>query len=293
MELWITPDNHSHRVGADPLRPDDRSPRPSVEQQQADILDFAQRVRDGRPIGRVIHYYVMGADRFDVTPVWPPKGVRIRTFDFAPGHRLGPKPGTTSVDTYKVDFTATTGDQTRWSTQFGAPPAYGDRRDEDRKLLVYDGAPLKSDAEVVGAPVVTLHVATATADPAFFVYLEDVAPDGRVTYLTEGEFRAVNRKPADPASLPYDQGPAPHSFRRADAEPMVPGKMAEVRFALLPTAALIRKGHRLRVAVAGADARIFHRYSQGLPDVFTLGLGGATASAIDIPLRTAGVVRRP
>ena len=128
-------------------------------------------------------------------------------------------------------------------------------------------------------------MAARTTDPAVFVYIEDVAPDGRSTYLGEGQLRAIHRKPADPASLPYDQGPAPHSFRRADALPVKPGQMMTLRFALLPTAALIKQGHRLRVAIAGGDADTFHRYSQGKAETFTVAYGGAQASHIEITTR--------
>ena len=287
MELWITADDHSHRTGADTLRPADRTPRPSIPQQVADITGFAARARLGQATTRMIHYYVMGADRFDSTPVWPPHDVTIRRLALQPGHALGEPGGRPSEDRYEVDFTATTGETTRWSTQFGIPPDYPDRREEDRKLLVYDGAPMERDVEVVGAPVVTLQLASSTVDPAVFVYLEDVAPDGRVAYLTEGEFRAVNRKPAAPGSSFYDEGPAAHSFRRADARPMVPGRTAELRFPLLPTAARIRKGHRLRVAIAGADAKVFRRYPAVGPATFTLRVGGPRASTLDLPLRPA------
>jgi putative CocE/NonD family hydrolase len=130
--------------------------------------------------------------------------------------------------------------------------------------------------------VVTLYIAAATRDPAVFVYLEDVAPEGRVSYLTEGQLRLIHRKPADPATLPYDQGPAPHTYARADSLPVMPGEVMQVRFALFPAAALIRKGHRLRVAIAGADADTFHRYSEGKPESFEIHSGGSRSSGIEL-----------
>ena len=41
---------------------------------------------------------------------------------------------------------------------------------------------------------------------------------------------------------------------------LVPGKVAEISFDLWATSVLIRAGHRIRVAVAGADADTFLRY---------------------------------
>lgn len=50
-----------------------------------------------------------------------------------------------------------------------------------------------------------------------------------------------------------------HSFRRADVRPLVPGEAAELAFEMMPTSVLIRAGHRIRIAIAGADADTFQR----------------------------------
>lgn len=286
MELWITANNHGHDVGADPFFPEHRMPVPDRSAQFASVLDFIQRALRGERIARNIHYYVLGANEFRDTRVWPPARVRPIRYHLAPGHALSVKaPPRAATVRYDVDFSAGTGSNTRWSTQFGPPPAYEDRRAADARLIVFDSAALHSDMELVGTPVVDLYVAARSRDPALFVYLEDVAPDGRVTYITEGEFRVIHRAPADPARLPYDQGPAPHSFRRADMLPVTPGETMHVRFALNPVAAFIRHGHSLRLAIGGADADVFRRYSDGGEETFTFSLGGARASSVEIPLR--------
>ncbi len=52
--------------------------------------------------------------------------------------------------------------------------------------------------------------------------------------------------------------PGPHrSELRADAAPLVPGEAAEITLGLWATSVLVRKGHRIRVAIAGADADTF------------------------------------
>jgi predicted acyl esterase len=46
------------------------------------------------------------------------------------------------------------------------------------------------------------------------------------------------------------------------------GEFVELTFGLLPTSALIRRGHRLRVALAGADQDTFVRIpAQGTPSL--------------------------
>ncbi len=285
-EVWITANNHGNDVFADPFRPQQNQPLPNYGQQFDVMHGFIRRVTSGGPIRRNIHYYVLGSGVFKDTAVWPPHDAKPMQLSFASGRRLVEEPpASPGSERYQVDFTATTGKQTRWSTQLGTPPAYVDRREQDRKLLVYDSEPMRDDIELVGTPVVMLHVASHSKDPAFFVYLEDVGLDGRVTMITEGQFRAIHRKPADPAELPFDPGPAPHSFRVADALAVVPGEVMRVEFVLLPTAVLIRKGHGLRVAIAGADAGTFRRYSEGTEDVFTVHFGGQYASGLHVTVR--------
>lgn len=284
-EVWITANNHAQDVGADPFFPEEGGPRPSADEIFASNIAFADRIRAGGPAERAIHYYVMGAKAFRTTQVWPPADASAVSLYLAPGHTLSSTPAAEGSDRYVVDFAATTGKATRWSTQFGTPPAYPDRRAQDARLLTYDSAPMDIDTELVGTPVISLRMTAQTTDPAVFVYLEDVAPNGRSTYLAEGQLRAIHRKPANPASLPYDEGPAPHSFARADALPVTPGETMTLQFALLPTAALIKQGHRLRLAIAGADADTFHRYSEGKPEVFTVSYGGSQASRLEVNTR--------
>ncbi len=54
---------------------------------------------------------------------------------------------------------------------------------------------------VTGTPIVTLQVSSTHEDAAFLVYLEDVAPDGRSRYITEGGLRAVHRSGARPSFI--------------------------------------------------------------------------------------------
>jgi putative CocE/NonD family hydrolase len=186
-----------------------------------------------------------------------------------------------------VDFTASSGSATRWHTQLGGGDVvYPDRAEADRKLLVYTGEPLARDVEVTGSPILTLALASTAGDGAIHAYLEDVSPEGRVTYLDEGVFRVIHRKEVDPDSLPYRPlGPA-HSFLRADAEPLHPGEVATIRFALLPTSVLLRRGHRIRLALAGADAGLFQRYpAEGTP-VWTVHRDREHPSFLELPMRS-------
>jgi hypothetical protein len=287
MEVWITALTHSSDRLTDPLKPYSAHPVPSTDEQWASMLAFMQRAREHRATERIIHYYVLGAGAFESSSVWPPAGVDTQRFRFGPKGTLD---ATKAIledgeDRYEVDFSATTGSETRWSTQLGTPAHYINRATEDAKLLTYTSQPFERDTELVGTPAVTLYVATRTNDPAFFAYLEDVAPDGECAYLTEGLFRAVNRREADPAQLPYVQSAPLHSFLRRAAEPMVPDEIARVSFPIFPVAAVIRKGHRLRIALGGADQSTFHRYSAGGAESWRVERTATQPSSITVQLR--------
>jgi len=57
-----------------------------------------------------------------------------------------------------------------------------------------------------------------------------------------------------------------HTYKQEDASPLAPGETAELHFYLLPTSVLVRKGHRLRLGIAGHGRDTFTRIpSQGAP----------------------------
>ncbi|MCB2114511.1 MAG: CocE/NonD family hydrolase [Parvularculaceae bacterium] len=292
MEIWITANDHSNSVFADPFFAEEKSPRPGVDRQIEIMSSFMRGSRSGSTVERSINYYVLGADEYRSSKVWPPSDTSGATFYLGEGGSLLTQSGREGADEKAVDFTHNTGRETRWSTQFGTPPAYLDRRAESEKLMTYDTAAFEDAIEIVGTPVVDLMVSTLTDDPAFFVYLEDVAPDGTVTYITEGVLRAIHRRPAAQSDLAYDKGPAAHSFLRKDATPVKPGEVMNVEFALNPVAVRIAQGHRLRLAIGGADACCFRRLSNGASEKFTIMRGGDRPSALHISMRPAAASTR-
>jgi uncharacterized protein len=282
----------SHGAGydSDPFKPQATPVEPDQLAQFRSMLGFFDRYlkRSGASgPSRQIRYYTLGAGDWHTTTVWPPRGIARQSWYLGPNNVLIPEKSqaTTGADRYRVDFTATTGTRNRWHTQAGgADVVYGNRADEDRKLLTYTSTPLPANLEVTGHPVVTLRVQSTAADGAFFVYLEDVAPDGRVTYVTEGQLRALHRK-VSKRRPPYRVFGPYHSFERADGKQLVPGQTAELRFALLPTSALLKKGHRIRVAIAGADSDTFAQIPARGNPVVTVLRSARDPSRIELPVR--------
>jgi uncharacterized protein len=236
---------------------------------QADFFDHVLRSNPPEKIESSIHYYTMGQEEWHTTKTWPPAGVSIERLYLSEHHTLDLSAPSAAVasDSYTVDFTATTGKRTRWDTGIGGGDVvYPHRADADKKLLVYTSAPLEADTEITGTPILTVAMSSTASDGALHAYLEDVSPEGRVTYVDEGMLRVMDRKEVDPKTLPYvPLGPA-HSFLRKDAEPLIPGEPATTRFSLFATSIVLRKGHRIQVVFAGADAGHFRRYpSEGTP----------------------------
>ena len=112
---------------------------------------------------------------------------------------------------------------------------------------------LTSDTEVTGDALVDLWMSSTAPDGNIFVYLEDVAPDGRVTQVTDARLKASVRKLGAPK---YDHRGLPfHPALRDEAQRLKPGEPVQMVFAFLPTSYIFKAGHSIRISVAGADYR--------------------------------------
>lgn len=214
-----------------------------------------------------VHYAVMrepGEWSWVSADTWPPPATASR-FHFGGG----PSGSVASVndgtltrevlgepgfDEYAVDLGTTTGTQTRWDNAVGAAQQmrYPDLAGNDARALTYTTPPLESDLTITGHPVVTLWVTSSEVDADFFVYLEEVDENGASRYVTEGILRASHRRPGQ---APWDNLGLP--FQRSlesDTEPLPSGVPTELRMDLHPTSTVFDAGHRIRVAIAGADA---------------------------------------
>ena len=287
----IGPLSHGGDFNVDPFASKHKPPMPPAEDQVKMMADFFDRLlRSDTPetIESSIQYYTMGEGQWHTTKAWPPAELSSERLYLDEHHTLSrtvPSAATAS-DSYTVDFTASSGKHNRWMTGLGGGDViYPDRKDEDKKLLLYTSTPLVTDLEITGTPVLTLEMSSTPSDGAIHAYLEDVFSEGNVTYVDEGVFRLIDRKEVNPKGLPYEPlGPA-HSFLREDAEPLKPGEAVTIRFSLCPTSVLLRKGHRIRIALAGADASMFKRYpAEGTP-TWTVYREAQRASFLELPVR--------
>ncbi len=266
---------------------------PPLMAQWAEMLAFfdAYLKQDDLPLRseRVLHYYSLGDEKWKQSATWPPPGTGMQRWRLSAGMRLLPNPPAdeSGVDTYVVDWNATTGVMCRWwelGGALGKPVSYPGRDKAAKHLLTYTSPPLEKDLEIAGYPVLTLYLSSSEDDGIVFVYLEDEISGGKVTYLTEGQLRLIHRKvssekPRYNLQVPY------HSFKREDVLPLTSGEVVEVSIGLLPVAALVRKGHRLRMSIAGHDAGNFAPIPDTRRDVLlSVFRDSRRPSCIDIPV---------
>jgi len=258
----------------------------------ADLIAFFDRhLRQPRPAesGEApVRYYTVGEERWKTAPTWPPPGTEPRRLFLAGRRALASRAASDGSDSYTVDLTTGTGQETRWNNQTMLDEAHSlprDRAERDRKLLVYTGAPLDADLEVTGHPRLTLYLESTSGDGAVFVYLEDVDPRGQVRYVTEGQLRLLSRAVA-PGPAPYVFPGLFRTFATQDTMPMIPGEVVTVEIDLFPISYLFRRGHAVRIAIAGADADHFARYpaAPAAPPVWTVYRDSRRPSEITLPV---------
>lgn len=290
QKVVLMPTSHGGKFHASPFIVSDQAlaPAPSAKEQlqlQLDFFDHHLKGQDNEvDEWPTIRYYNFGEEVFRTADSWPPEGQALIKYYLGSKGTLDTSPPLASkgMDEYPVDFSATTGTNNRWSTQMGRPILNLDNRNRaDSLMLTYTTAPFREDIQITGTPAVTLNLSSTHAEGAVLVYLEDVAPDGRSRYLTEGgllfEHRKLSENPLSDV-VPY------HTFTEKDATPMPVNKVEEITFKLWPTSVLIKKGHSLRIAIAGTDKDTFDRVPvEGTP-IYTIHRNKRSSSFIDLPI---------
>lgn len=284
--------NHGGTSNANPYEGHQGSgpPDPPVAAQFGEIRRFLDPLlkiglrESPVPMGQ-IRYFTVGENRWHTSMSWPPSNVGNQRWYFSADNALetaAPK-SRSGEDHYRVNFKATTGEHNRWHTQLGTYVNYPDRREEDRKLFTYTSPPFLKDTILTGTPAIHVEMTSTTADGALFAYLEDVAPDGRVIYLAEGGIRLLfNGKAPKLADVHYS-GPL-HTYSKVEAHPFELNRPGILEFSLSPISVRISAGHRIRIAIAGADAQTFERLpDDGTTPVFSIQRSMIHMSYVDLP----------
>jgi uncharacterized protein len=206
-----------------------------------------------------IHYFTVNSPvgtEWRSSKTWPIAGTQLTDFFLAGSSPGGGElqseaptgAGSQTTFTVRYDVDCPTLARQPGGLLTGAPPCpveHGGPR--------FVTAPLERDMEVTGDAVVDLWMSSSASDGNIFVYLEDVAPDGNVTLVTDARLKASLRKVSKPKyenyGLPY------HRSHREDAQPLKPGQPAQLVFTFLPASHIFKARHRIRISVAGSDYR--------------------------------------
>jgi len=240
------------------------------------------------PVDKVVHYYTLGEETWKQSKIWPPEGTQMQRWFLQPAHGLSITAPVESegCDRYRADPEVTTGQDNRWWEFISfdhRTVKYNNRREQTRRLLVYQSDPLQQELELAGQPVINLYISANEADCGIFVYLELVEEKGEITYITEGQLRSIHRdiseeEPSYKITVPY------HTFKEKDANPLIPGEIAQVSFGLLATSVLFPKGSRIRVSIAGYDKGTFRPIPSKNGLVYTVQRNRIHPSWIDLPV---------
>ncbi|QTI68350.1 CocE/NonD family hydrolase [Gordonia polyisoprenivorans] len=142
-----------------------------------------------------------------------------------------------------------------------------DARFQERGGLSFTSAPVTEATHLSGAMNLRLNVATTAHEGIWAVTVNDVAPDGTSTVLTNGALSATNRALDRSMSTFTEEGHllgAHHYLSRKRKLPVPADEPVRIDVDLVPTDAVLEPGHRLRVDVYAAS---FPRYLTVVPDL--------------------------
>jgi predicted acyl esterase len=169
---------------------------------------------------------------------WPIPGVQWSTFFLTADGKLDKAKAATERTTGQRTYLYPAGTEnvSTNETFSAAPVPIG--------CLTYRTGPLPEDLAIVGSPALTLYASSEQPDTAFMAVLHDVNPKGQVTYIQHGLLRASYRTLDPKESRPHEP-----IHLHDKAEQLKPGQVYEIQFALFPVAHVLRRGHRLELAI--------------------------------------------
>lgn len=232
-----------------------------------------------------VKYFSMGDNVWREAQTWPPEGVVATSFFLHSDGQANTRHGNGRLsrkaptqeqpaDSFKADPSNPTPSSPVTETRPLKATVWGpvdQRATEDRNdVLVYTSDVLTEPLTFAGNIEAKLSVSTDTPDADWVVKLIDVHPDGFAPHLARGILRG--------------------RYRRSLLKPelMQPGQVYEITIDLGPAAAMIAKGHRLRVDISGADFPLYDRNPNTTEGIF----GNNTAIATEQVHHRPGALSR-
>jgi predicted acyl esterase len=263
VHVWVGPWNHDF--------PNESIYGPRVEWRDQAVRWFDHWLkgidngveRDPKLVFYEQHGHPPGAEPQDVpgewrAESWPPEGLKPVSWFLAPNHELTPVPAAAATDHLRYVPSAGVEAGFWWGELLG------DQRSVDAYGLTYDSAPLNEAVTMLGRAHVRLFASADAPLADWFVRLEDVAEDGRVTSITGAGLNGAQRLSAE------------------RPEPLVPGREYRLDIDLYLSSWVWTPGHRIRLAVSNAQWPML--WPTPYPMTTALRLGGGEGSAITLPI---------
>ncbi len=244
-----------------------------------------------------ILYYTMNnpaEHAWNTSSNWPVEHAHHASFYFSEGVsnsinsqndgilHSGLLPEDSGKDLLEPDYTASSGDKSRWTATHGGGFDYPDMTVNAKKGLTYTSAPLDEAVTITGHPLVNLWVSSMDRDFDLFVYLLDVEPDGFSRYITEGvinsRFRETQRPGFVNMGLPWRRG------KSVDVSPSPVDSIFELNFDMHPTSYTFPKGHRIRLSITTADRHNAFTPAKENPFPIEIHFGEMRGSHISLPM---------
>ena len=152
----------------------------------------------------------------------------------------------------------------------------GDYMTEDQRfaatrpdVLVYETAPLEADVRTLGPVRVKLHVSSTATDADFVVKLIDVYPGDAPNLRPQPTPRPANAVPMGGYQQLVRGEPFRAKFRRSleKPEPLTPGKVETIEFAMPDIAHTFRPGHKIMVQIQSSWFPLVDRNPQKFMDI--------------------------
>jgi uncharacterized protein len=137
-----------------------------------------------------------------------------------------------------------------------------DLRNDTAGAVVFDSAPMTESRVLVGQPSVWLKASTEAPQANWVARLEDVHPDGAVTFVTGGAINGTQRE------------------SRTHPKAIAPGEVLEMRFPLHFSTYTFAAGHRIRVVVSNSQFPMLWPTSYRQPTRLEVGAG---VSGVQLP----------
>ncbi len=281
--LLLGPWDHGARSNVSPWREQVGSQFPVL----AEVLRFFDHHVRGIDTGlqneKPVHFFTIHDEQWQASDVWPPVTSTTTLYADA-GNSLALQPGDHGTDNYQVDFSVSSGTQTRLERlgAVGIENYYPDWTERQCHYLSYTSKPLEDPAELTGHVIAQVSVASSETDAALYVYVSEVLANGRVRYVTEGNLRALHRVGFS-ASEDYVASWPVNTFDRASAKLLVPGQAERLVFALLPVSWKFAVGSSIRISIGGSDQGHGPQVPHGRPPRLQIHRG-ASRTCFEFPL---------